>query len=317
MAEGRMLKKAISKSRRLAALQTDSARMLYTWIIPHLDIEGRFFADPSIIKGSVVPRLKAFSEEKITECLSDMASVELITLYTVDNDQYFHLRKFEDHQSLRENREAKSTIPPPSLPDNSRITPGVLPDNSGITPAQVKLREVKLSKEKLSKEAEHLPVDNSKTTEEDSPPFESPPTDTPSETASFETGKKNPFQNTHGERWTAAQGKELDDLGEDIKQRYGPKYYQQVYVWIQTNFNKANPEAVLFCLRRLIQDRLAGKSIPAPGRWLEAVLAGTKDGKGGENAKAEARESELEHEDRKTAEARDVAILVSGIGRTI
>lgn len=111
MAEGRMLKRAVSTSRRLADLKTDSARLLYTWIIPHLDIEGRFYADPAMIKGSVVPRLKSFTEEKIDECLLDMAAVGLIILYKVDGDSYLHLRKFENHQLLNPKREAPSKIP--------------------------------------------------------------------------------------------------------------------------------------------------------------------------------------------------------------
>jgi 5-methylcytosine-specific restriction endonuclease McrA len=120
MAEGRMLKKAISTSRRLADLKTDSARLLYTWMIPHLDIEGRFYADPMVIKGSVVPRLKGFMEAEITDCLEDMDRVGLITLYVVDGERYFHLRKFEDHQTLNPKREAPSKIPNPATSTKRR-----------------------------------------------------------------------------------------------------------------------------------------------------------------------------------------------------
>lgn len=148
MAEGRMLKRAVSTSRRLADLKTDSARLLYTWIIPHLDIEGRFYADPAMIKGSVVPRLKSFTEEKIDECLLDMAAVGLIILYKVDGDSYLHLRKFENHQNLRKDKEASSSIPPPPIMEYSGPTPGQLPEHSGPTPAEEKIREAKLSKEK-------------------------------------------------------------------------------------------------------------------------------------------------------------------------
>ena len=146
MADGRMLKRAVSTSRRLADLKTDSARLLYTWIIPHLDIEGRFYADPAMVKGSVVPRIKSFTEAKIEECLADMAAVGLITLYTVDSDRYLQLRKFKDHQNLRTNKEAKSIIPPSLIMDDSRPTPVQLPEHSGNTPIQDKIREDKLSK---------------------------------------------------------------------------------------------------------------------------------------------------------------------------
>lgn len=155
MAEGRMLKKAISTSRRLADLQSDSARMLYTWIIPHLDIEGRFYADPEMVKGSVVPRIKSFTLSKIEECLSDMHKVGLILVYKVDGDTYLQLRKFEDHQNLRRDKEAQSNIPAPNEMDNSGTTPGLLPECSGTTPAEEKRREEKvksLSSKTLSDE---------------------------------------------------------------------------------------------------------------------------------------------------------------------
>ena len=137
-----MLKKAISTSRRLADLKTDSARMLYTWIIPHLDVEGRFYADSAMVKGAVVPRIKSFSETKIAECLQDMAAVGLIMLYTVDGDSYLQLRKFEDHQNLRKDRESPSVIPAPQEQWEYWRTP----EQSGNTPPEVKLREVKVKR---------------------------------------------------------------------------------------------------------------------------------------------------------------------------
>jgi len=155
MADGRMLKKAISTSRRLADLKTDSARLLYTWIIPHLDIEGRFYADPDLVKGAVVPRLKHFTPKMISECITDMALVELIVLYEHDGDRYFQLRKFEEHQNLRKDRERPSEIPPYS--DNSRITPGVLPESDGNTPIEVKLSKDKLREDKSARAREASP----------------------------------------------------------------------------------------------------------------------------------------------------------------
>lgn len=140
MADGRMLKKAISHSRRLAKLKTDTARLLYTWILPHLDIEGRFSANPDIIKGVIVPRIRSIGTKKIENCLYDMAEQELITLYEHDNDKYLQYRKFKDHQILRTDRESESKIPTP--------TPTQLQANSSPTPAQVKLKQVKSKQNK-------------------------------------------------------------------------------------------------------------------------------------------------------------------------
>ena len=139
MAEGRMLKKQISQSRRVAELKSDTARLLYTWIIPHLDVEGRMNADPDIIKGLVVPRLSGMTPGVIRECLLDMHSVGIITLYEVDGDFYLEVRKFAEHQNLRKDKESASKIP-----CLSGTTPAVLPDYSRTTPDEVKLSEVKL-----------------------------------------------------------------------------------------------------------------------------------------------------------------------------
>jgi hypothetical protein len=150
MADGRMLKKNISNSRRLSQLKTDSARMLWTWIIPYLDVEGRFYASPDMIKSTIVPRLKTFTEENIGEYLNDMAQIGLIIIYKVDGDLYLQYRKFDDFQKLRKDREGK---PLPSPDGAEIITPGVLPAYSIPTPAQVKLSEVKLSEVKGTADA--------------------------------------------------------------------------------------------------------------------------------------------------------------------
>ncbi len=137
-----MLKKLISTSRKLAALQTDSARLLWTWILPHADITGRFSAEPDVIKGYIVPRLKKMTPAKITNYLLDMAECELILLYKVNSDNYLEIVKFHKFQSLRADREASSEIPPPPAPGS---TPGVAPENSGLS--KDKIREVKRSKD--------------------------------------------------------------------------------------------------------------------------------------------------------------------------
>lgn len=178
MADGRMLKKKISLSRRLAALETDSARMLYTWLNSHLDVEGRFSADPEVVKGQVVPRLKHLTPEVVEELLCDIASQGLIVRYENDGDRFLELRRFKDEQKLRPGREKKSEIPAPKgcklldearqPPGNRRATAGsppadkkgkqvegldALPDSrqeeAGRTPAQVKLREVKIREDNV------------------------------------------------------------------------------------------------------------------------------------------------------------------------
>jgi hypothetical protein len=140
MADGRMLKKVVSTSKKLAAVKTDSARLLWTWILPHLDVQGRFSGELEIVKGSIVPRLKSMTLPKIEKYLQDLAENKLIILYNVNGDRYLELVKFKDFQTLRSSREAVSIIPKP--PD-STPTPDELPECPGTT--KEKLREVNLS----------------------------------------------------------------------------------------------------------------------------------------------------------------------------
>jgi hypothetical protein len=145
MADGRMLKKAISTSRKLAELKTDSARLLYTWILPHTDIEGRFSANPDIIKGYIVPRIKTMTPRKIESYLQDLAENDLIHLYRDNGDEFLEIIKFKDFQTLRKDRESPSRIPAPTKP---KSTPAVLPEQSDTR--QDKIKEVKLNKNKQS-----------------------------------------------------------------------------------------------------------------------------------------------------------------------
>ena len=143
MAEGRMLKRVITTSRKLAELKTDSARLLYTWLIPFLDVEGRFYGNPDIIKGFIIPRIKDFTTEKVTECLFDMQKVGLILWYQVDGDKYLEFTCFEKHQNINKDREAKSSFPISTQENSGELLQ--LQENSGEL-------SVKLSKDKLSKD---------------------------------------------------------------------------------------------------------------------------------------------------------------------
>lgn len=117
MARGRMMDRRISKSKKLAKLKTDKARLLYHMIYPHVDSSGRYSGDPLDIKEDCVPRLK-YPVKKIVECLLDLDDVELITLYAIKGIAYFQIERFEDFQTIRKDatgkptREATSIIPP-------------------------------------------------------------------------------------------------------------------------------------------------------------------------------------------------------------
>ena len=143
MAKGRMLLKTISTSQKLANLPSDSARLLWTWLLPHLDREGRFCAVPRVVLGHAVPRLKNHTEKTISIHLQQIADAGLIILYEVNGDRYLQYNQFDEHQSgFHKDREAPSTCPPP---------PAKVRSKSGVSPAKVplKLKESNIRESKV------------------------------------------------------------------------------------------------------------------------------------------------------------------------
>ena len=140
MAKGRMLIKTVSTSKALANLSSDSARLLWTWLLPHLDREGRHHALPSIVKGAAVPRLRNHTEKTITEHLRQLSEARLIVLYEVDGDAYLQYNQFDEHQpGLNKDREAPSSCPPP--PAKVRSKSGVSPEKLPLNIIESKLKE--------------------------------------------------------------------------------------------------------------------------------------------------------------------------------
>jgi len=136
-----MIKKEIHRSKKLAALISDAHRMLYLMIYPHVDVDGRFSADPADIKLECVPLIERTGKTTIAGALVDMADKGLINLYPDPEDGetwFLEITRFHDFQSLRRNREAPSRIPA----NNSGSGPGLLREYSGKFP---------LSKEVINK----------------------------------------------------------------------------------------------------------------------------------------------------------------------
>lgn len=142
MADGRILAKRITRSKKVASLSSDTARMFYTWLIPYLDVEGRMESDPLLLKADIAPLLPHVTEKAICAILGELHASGLIVLYKIDQTDYLQLTKFDDNQpNLRKDREAASKIPGP--------TPESLRSNSGLPPDKL---PSKLSKDKLREE---------------------------------------------------------------------------------------------------------------------------------------------------------------------
>jgi len=131
MPKGRMLNKKISKNEEVAKLSCKAA-LLYSWCIPHLDVEGRIEASPEIIKGVVVPYRKDFTLGVIQQCIEEINQADELIVCYGDTHKYMQFLGFTKNQTLNKDREAPSEIPPP--------TPEELQSKSSKTPAKVKYK---------------------------------------------------------------------------------------------------------------------------------------------------------------------------------
>ncbi len=135
MARGRMLSKEISLDEKVNALSDDSARLLFTWLIPHLDCEGRMYGEAGVIKAIVMPR-HSWANKKVEKYLLEMEQFGLIARYSLNGNRYLLAPGFEKHQvGLRKERESQSKIPPPP--------PELVRSNDGVSPIEIK-EEIKV-----------------------------------------------------------------------------------------------------------------------------------------------------------------------------
>ena len=145
MARGRMIDKSIRKSKKLRALKSDKHRLLYFMIYPHVDVEGRFSADPEEIKIECVPFLP-YTKQQIGLAIIDLDDVGLINLYIINNKPYLEITRFSDFNKVRKDKESESSIPPYS---GNRT--GVVQEYARISYINIK---VKLSNIKEGKKEE-------------------------------------------------------------------------------------------------------------------------------------------------------------------
>ena len=135
-----MLQNRISKSKKLSGLSSDTVRLLYTWMLSHLDVNGNFYADPVMVNNLVFTRL-GHSVKIISAALDELSDKELIIRYQINGEIYLNYPDFLEKQpSLNPSREG--------LPDIPTLSKESLLSNAGVSPTQVKLREDKISKEK-------------------------------------------------------------------------------------------------------------------------------------------------------------------------
>lgn len=134
MAKARMLHKKISVSLQVNRL-TLPARLLFTWMIPHADDEGRMKGDPESIRATVVPMVK-WSFKKIREYLEEIKDRQLIYYWQENNEWLIEFVKWNEHQTIRKDRFISSNLPSYPKIGNNQTTPICQPsDNQETTQA--------------------------------------------------------------------------------------------------------------------------------------------------------------------------------------
>lgn len=126
MAEGRMLKKKISRDGRVAQLSAHAA-LLYVLSIPHLDIDGRMDGSPVAVRGTVVPALASahpddWTDSRVAAYIAEWTGTRdedtglprpLVLHYCIGGIWTCEFQGFRENQTLNRNRERPSSFPPP------------------------------------------------------------------------------------------------------------------------------------------------------------------------------------------------------------
>lgn len=131
MAKARMLHKKISLSLQVNRL-CDKAKLLFTWIIPHTDDDGRLRGEVEYIRATVVPLTK-WSLKQVEKYLKEIEEYGLIYRWQQNSEWFIELPKWKEHQYIAPARYKPSSLPPFSAKnDDQKTTNSQLDDNQRV-----------------------------------------------------------------------------------------------------------------------------------------------------------------------------------------
>ncbi|MGI8419691.1 MAG: hypothetical protein ACR2LN_03530 [Candidatus Levyibacteriota bacterium] len=119
MANRRMLHKNISYSEQVEELSSDFVKLLFTWMIPHLDDFGRINGKASTIRAMVIPMQTDKTVSDVESALQEMDEKGLLDRYEVEDELIIELPTFDKYQSGLTKR-TKSAFP--DNPENQRTS---------------------------------------------------------------------------------------------------------------------------------------------------------------------------------------------------
>jgi hypothetical protein len=122
----RLLWTGISDSKKMKAVQGDrlfriGCHLVYTWLLPWCDDDGRMPGEPLKILANVAPN-EDFSLKEIERMLSELDRVALIRWYEVDGEWFIQILDWEKYQRIRKDRYNPSRYPQWQPNDNQMAT---------------------------------------------------------------------------------------------------------------------------------------------------------------------------------------------------
>lgn len=134
MAIGRLLNRKVVLSVAMHTLPDDTARLLATWMIPQLDKNGVFYADPAVVRSLVFPMRPEVSIDAVSRILDAMEAAGLIVRFEALGRRWLSWPGFAENQpGLRQDRERTDFPEPPNL--SERSISGTLPTFARENPA--------------------------------------------------------------------------------------------------------------------------------------------------------------------------------------
>lgn len=130
MARGRFIEKKICIDKTVNDLSCPDSMLGFTWLITHLDCEGRTYGDPAVVRSLIFPRRTDITVDQMEGFIREWHESGLIFWYEVDGDKYIYFPNFEKYQvGLCKERETQSTIP---TPDELMSKSGVIHEQNTV-----------------------------------------------------------------------------------------------------------------------------------------------------------------------------------------
>jgi len=133
MNQYRLLWTGISRSKRIKNVSGPrwfrlACHLVYTWLLPWADDDGRLLGDPLYILANIIPN-EGLSITEIEKILIELDKVRLIEWYQVDGEKFIQVYGWEEHQRIRKDR-YKPSIYPAWQPHDNQVTTEGKPDGT-------------------------------------------------------------------------------------------------------------------------------------------------------------------------------------------